>query len=239
MFYAGYGALLTPSFGVAAAYGDDVQQYNNALGFFMIRSYLLSLFLSLFPLACCRHMCRLKISTITKPSADSARSSAVWTVFVLTFLIAVLPTNLVFILIFFFVDLGFLMVASSYFADADGHHNAAIGLKKTAGASCFVAGLIGWLVFSLYLSLLFFLNSYIHYGHSCSRRSNEMLIRTLEQVLDAAPFAQGHVGGAAVGGYFEVFYKIYTMRNVTWSSTLVQQVDMMGNKTAPKDESFY
>lgn len=58
--------------------------------------------------------------------------------------IAVLPSNLVFILIFFFVDLGFLLVASSYFAEADGHHAASTGLKKTAGASCFVAGLIGW-----------------------------------------------------------------------------------------------
>lgn len=67
-----------------------------------------------------------------------------WTVFVLAFLIAVLPSNIVFILIFFFVELGFLMVASSYFAEADGHHAASIGLKKTAGASCFMAGLVGW-----------------------------------------------------------------------------------------------
>lgn len=67
-----------------------------------------------------------------------------WTVLVLTFLISVLPSNIVFIVIFFFVDLGFLLVASSYFAEADGHHAASIGLKKAAGASCFVAGLVGW-----------------------------------------------------------------------------------------------
>lgn len=67
-----------------------------------------------------------------------------WTVFVLIFFIAVIPTNIVFILIFFFVDLGFLLVASSYFAEADGHHTAAVALQKTAGVSCFVAGLIGW-----------------------------------------------------------------------------------------------
>lgn len=36
LFYAGYAALLTPSFGIAAVYGDDVEQYNNAVGFFMI-----------------------------------------------------------------------------------------------------------------------------------------------------------------------------------------------------------
>ena len=36
LFYAGYGAILTPAFGVGAAYGDNVKEYNNALGFFMI-----------------------------------------------------------------------------------------------------------------------------------------------------------------------------------------------------------
>lgn len=67
-----------------------------------------------------------------------------WTVFVLTFLIASLPTNLVNIAIFFTVDLGFLFVASSYFAEADGHHGSAVGLKKAGGVFCFIAGLIGW-----------------------------------------------------------------------------------------------
>ena len=37
MFYAGYGAVLTPAFGVAAAYGDDTTQYYNALGFYFTR----------------------------------------------------------------------------------------------------------------------------------------------------------------------------------------------------------
>lgn len=36
LFYAGYGAVLTPSFGIRTAYGDDVAQYNNALGFFVL-----------------------------------------------------------------------------------------------------------------------------------------------------------------------------------------------------------
>lgn len=35
LFYAGYAAILTPSFGIVAAYGDDTAQLNNALGFFM------------------------------------------------------------------------------------------------------------------------------------------------------------------------------------------------------------
>jgi len=68
----------------------------------------------------------------------------VWTVFVLTFLVASLPTNLVYIAIFFLVDLGFLTVAASYFAEADGNHSAAVGLKKAGGGFCFVAGLVGW-----------------------------------------------------------------------------------------------
>ncbi|KAM0820412.1 putative Acyl-CoA dehydrogenase NM domain-like protein [Seiridium cardinale] len=105
LFYAGYGVILTPAFIVAAAYGDDTAQYNNALGFFVI----------------------------------------LWTVFVLTFLVALLPTNLVYIGMFFTVDLGFLLIAAQYFAEADGNHRAAIDLKKTGGDLCFIAGLIGCL----------------------------------------------------------------------------------------------
>jgi len=36
LFYAGYGAILTPAFGIVDAYGDDKTQLNNALGFFVI-----------------------------------------------------------------------------------------------------------------------------------------------------------------------------------------------------------
>ncbi|RAL08824.1 uncharacterized protein BO97DRAFT_459727, partial [Aspergillus homomorphus CBS 101889] len=36
LFYAGYGAILTPAFGIEKAYGSDIVQYSNALGFFMI-----------------------------------------------------------------------------------------------------------------------------------------------------------------------------------------------------------
>lgn len=75
-----------------------------------------------------------------------------WTVFVFTFLIASLPINLANIAVFFFVDLGFLTVAASYFADADGHADSARALRKTGGASCFVAGMVGWyIVFHLFL----------------------------------------------------------------------------------------
>lgn len=113
LFYAGYGALLTPAFGVAQAYGgDDTVLYNNAVGFFMI----------------------------------------LWTVFVFTFLIASLPSNIAYILVFLFVDLGFLTVAASYFAAADGHSASSAALKKSGGVFCFLAGLVGWyIVFHLLL----------------------------------------------------------------------------------------
>ncbi|KAL4953491.1 GPR1/FUN34/yaaH family-domain-containing protein [Aspergillus filifer] len=113
LFYAGYGALLTPAFGVSAAYGGtETAEYNNAVGFFMI----------------------------------------LWTVFVFTFLIASLPSNIAYLLVFLFVDLGFLNVAASYFAKADGHASYAVALQKAGGAFCFVAGLIGWyIVFHLLL----------------------------------------------------------------------------------------
>lgn len=39
----------------------------------------------------------------------------------MVFLVASLPTNLVYIIIFFCVELGFLLVSASYFAVADGH----------------------------------------------------------------------------------------------------------------------
>ena len=39
LFYAGFGAIITPSFGVAAAYGPDTVEYNNALGFFVLSEF--------------------------------------------------------------------------------------------------------------------------------------------------------------------------------------------------------
>jgi succinate-acetate transporter protein len=68
----------------------------------------------------------------------------VWTVFALVFLVASLPTNIVYIIIFFCVELGFLLVAASYFAVADGHTASSLALKKGGGAFCFLAGLTGW-----------------------------------------------------------------------------------------------
>jgi succinate-acetate transporter protein len=77
----------------------------------------------------------------------------VWTVFALVFLVASLPTNLVYIIIFFCVELGFLLVSASYFALADGYPAGSVALKKGGGTFCFLAGLTGWyLTFALLLN---------------------------------------------------------------------------------------
>lgn len=38
-FYGGYGAIITPLFGVTTSYGSDTVEYNNALGFFLISEF--------------------------------------------------------------------------------------------------------------------------------------------------------------------------------------------------------
>lgn len=35
-FYGGFGAIITPFFGVSASYGNDTAEYNNALGYFVL-----------------------------------------------------------------------------------------------------------------------------------------------------------------------------------------------------------
>ncbi|KAL8663530.1 MAG: hypothetical protein Q9168_008081, partial [Polycauliona sp. 1 TL-2023] len=44
LFYGGFGAIITPFFGVAASYGTDTAQYNNALGFFVLMWAVWNLF---------------------------------------------------------------------------------------------------------------------------------------------------------------------------------------------------
>jgi succinate-acetate transporter protein len=44
-FYGGFGAILTPIFGVTASYGSpDSPEYNNALGFWVLMWAVLNLF---------------------------------------------------------------------------------------------------------------------------------------------------------------------------------------------------
>lgn len=43
-FYGGFGAIITPSFGVKDAYAGDTAEYNNALGFFVLMWTVLNTF---------------------------------------------------------------------------------------------------------------------------------------------------------------------------------------------------
>lgn len=53
-------------------------------------------------------------------------------------------SNLVYIGIFFTVQMAFTLVAGSYFAAADGHLGTSTGLKKTGGVFAFLSGLLGY-----------------------------------------------------------------------------------------------
>lgn len=53
-------------------------------------------------------------------------------------------SNLVYIGIFFTVQMAFTLVAASYFAAADGHKSTSIALKKTGGVFAFLSGLLGY-----------------------------------------------------------------------------------------------
>lgn len=68
----------------------------------------------------------------------------VWAVWNLFFLIGSLRLNLVYIGIFFTVQLSFTLVAGSYFAAADGHIDGSIALRKAGGVFAFLSGLLGY-----------------------------------------------------------------------------------------------
>ena len=118
-FYGGFGSIITPASGVRAAYGDNITAYNNALGYFVLSKYQNSLLA----------FCSLGI---------------VWTVWNLFFLIGSLTLNVVYIGIFFTVQLAFTLVAASYFAAADGHAAGSAALAKAGGVFAILAGLLGY-----------------------------------------------------------------------------------------------
>lgn len=67
-----------------------------------------------------------------------------WAVLNLFFLIGSLPLNLVYIGIFFFVQMAFTLVSATYFLAADGKMVEAAGVKIAAGAFAFAAGMLGF-----------------------------------------------------------------------------------------------
>ncbi|KAF2769045.1 hypothetical protein EJ03DRAFT_327807, partial [Teratosphaeria nubilosa] len=105
LFYLGFGFVVTPTFGVAQAYGGvESVEYNNAVGFFVL----------------------------------------MWAVFNICFLIGSLPLNLVYIGIFFTVQLAFTLVAAAYFLTADGKMEQAKAVKVAGGAFAFASGMLGY-----------------------------------------------------------------------------------------------
>ncbi|CAK3791591.1 acetate transporter [Lecanosticta acicola] len=105
LFYAGFGFIITPSFGVAESYGGaNSAEYNNAVGFFVL----------------------------------------MWAVWNLFFLLGSLPINLVYIGIFFTVQMAFTLVAAAYFLTADGLVSEAKAVNKAAGAFAFASGMLGY-----------------------------------------------------------------------------------------------
>ena len=125
LFYAGFGFIITPSFGVAAAYegGASSAEYNNAVGFFVLSE---SPFRYGFD------------------SVAMLTHVIVWAVLNVFFLIGSLPLNLVYIGIFFTVQMAFTLVASSYFLTADGKAAQASAVKTAAGAFAFTSGMLGY-----------------------------------------------------------------------------------------------
>ncbi|KIW90988.1 uncharacterized protein Z519_08771 [Cladophialophora bantiana CBS 173.52] len=63
------------------------------------------------------------------------------------FLVASLRTNITFALVFFFIDLAFIMLMACYWTVADGNVNTARKCQKAAGAFVFVFSILGWYLF--------------------------------------------------------------------------------------------
>ena len=67
-----------------------------------------------------------------------------WAVLNIFFLLGSLPLNLLYIGIFFTVEMAFTLVAAVYFLTADGKADAAAATKIAAGAFAFASGMLGY-----------------------------------------------------------------------------------------------
>lgn len=141
-FYGGFGAIITPLFGVTASYGTDTTEYNNALGFFVLSKtrHIQSCRIFSFRWLIVSSVGRVEflLPARLSPSVGQTlkrKSMEHWTD---------IHRNLVYIGIFFTVQMAFTLVAASYFAAADGHLSASIGLKKAGGVFAFLSGLLGY-----------------------------------------------------------------------------------------------
>ena len=67
-----------------------------------------------------------------------------WAVWNLFFLLGSLPLNLVYIGIFFTVQMAFTLVAAGYFLLADGYEETAKAVNTAGGAFAFASGMLGY-----------------------------------------------------------------------------------------------
>lgn len=70
------------------------------------------------------------------------------------FVIASVRTNLVLVLILFFVDLALMIIAGSFWVNANGQADTAAKLQEAGGAFIFIFAIFGW-----YLELVLVLQS--------------------------------------------------------------------------------
>ncbi|KAK6375906.1 hypothetical protein LTS17_007728 [Exophiala oligosperma] len=63
------------------------------------------------------------------------------------FLIGSLRTNVVFVLVFIFIDLAFIMLMATYWSAAEGKTAISAKCQKAAGAFIFVFCVFGWYLF--------------------------------------------------------------------------------------------
>jgi uncharacterized protein len=115
LFYGGFGAIITPLFGTKESYGTMLSDSGSLVSWFFSPPML-----------------RLTIFV------------TVWAVWNLFFLVGSLPLNLVYIGIFFTVQMAFTLVAASYFAAANGRPDRSVALKKAGGVFAFLSGLLGY-----------------------------------------------------------------------------------------------
>ncbi|KAJ8143078.1 hypothetical protein OY671_003787 [Metschnikowia pulcherrima] len=96
-FWMSFGAINVEAFGIVAAYGDDVEQFNNAIGLYLVG----------------------------------------WGIFTFIMLLCTLKSTLMFMGLFFTLDIGFFLLAGHYFT-------ANATLLTSGGVFVVLAALCGW-----------------------------------------------------------------------------------------------
>lgn len=103
-FWISYAIILTPGFGVGAAYETAPGTESSALGFFL----------------------------------------SGWFIFTTILLLCTLRSTIMFFMLFFTLDLAFLMLSCSEYAANNGAASASLSLKKAGGVFGMLAAFLAW-----------------------------------------------------------------------------------------------